>query len=974
MASTRHPVQPDAPASPREDVPTFAALRSILDSCDNRVYVADPDTHRILFMNRALVDEFGDRTGECCFRALQGQDRPCDFCTNGRIFGENLGKQYVWEVRNLRNGAWYRCTDRAIEWSDGYYVRCEVACEITELRRGRDKLQRYSEDLRLLNDLNEQVTRGESFNTLIQYLGNETRRMFSSHAGLLVFMAPGDDSRLVASFPTFSSATVDRLREATGDEPDSLHIDLDNAERHREIFENGKPVVINEPQRIRELMLELTMSNGEAIKVDPVTDVLGIRSLISIPINMCGAPAAIMHLSRSEPFTDAELQRIAGLAPQAFGILRRKAAEDRLVRSERTYRMLAESADDFIFVVDAGFVLRYANHTCARYLGRGTADIIGKRLDELFPRSVVQSMKKNVTTVLRDGDTRSSEGRIGSGPNSRWLHTTLVPREGPDGTVNEVMGISRDLTQRRNAEHRLRESEEKFRALAEQSPNMIFMYRGDRFVYVNRKCEEMLGYSREEFYSPQFDFMTLVAPKSRESIASNHRLHLEGKDVPPVEYLLQTSDGRQFEALYTSRVIRYGDDVAVLGTVIDMTENKRAEREKEEIRAQLLEANKMEAVGTLTGGVAHDFNNLITAIKGFAGLALMDLDDSAPARDQIAQIVSACDRASGLSRQLLLFSRRQPFEPAVFSLNNTLRDFNKMLHRLIGEDIEVGLRLDESLWPVRADPGKIEQVIMNLALNARDAMPQGGSISLITENVLLTGRREAHNPRGRKGRFVRLSVRDTGTGMATTVRKRIFEPFYTTKGDSGGTGLGLSVAYGIVQQHEGWISVDSSPGEGTSFRIFLPAYGKGDVAEERKSANVQQYRGNGERILVLEDDAMVRRFAARSLSESGYEVSTAGSLKDAIGMLEKDAGKFDLVFSDVVLPDGSGMRLAEHASTLAPAIPAILSSGHLDDKAPRDTIKSRGYPFLPKPYDLEALLSTVRSTLDRVAAHDNTPS
>lgn len=391
-------------------------------------------------------------------------------------------------------------------------------------------------------------------------------------------------------------------------------------------------------------------------------------------------------------------------------------------------------------------------------------------------------------------------------------------------------------------------------------------------------------------------------------------------------------------------------------------EQKRWEEEKEKLQAQLLQAQKMEAIGTLAGGVAHDFNNLLTTIQGYTEIAMLDADQTEPLHKNLEQIHYAAERAAGLTRQLLLFSRKQPMELVAIQVNRTIEGLLKMLKRLIGEDIAIKTELEPDLWAVRADIGNIEQVFMNLAVNARDAMPEGGTLTIKTHKVTLDDEYCKMIPDARPGKFVCLSVADTGTGMDKAVLQRIFEPFFSTKEFGKGTGLGLAVVYGIVKQHEGWINVYSEPGQGSIFKVYLPACSVHLEDEPEEKVLLQKLQGNGERILLVEDEEAVREFTSKVLRDNGYTVFEAADVKEALEIFEKENREFHLVFSDMVLPDKSGLQLVDQLLSVRPELLVLLSSGYSDDKSQWPIIREKGFRFLQKPYSIPELLKVVRET------------
>ncbi|MBI5779234.1 MAG: PAS domain S-box protein [Planctomycetes bacterium] len=388
-------------------------------------------------------------------------------------------------------------------------------------------------------------------------------------------------------------------------------------------------------------------------------------------------------------------------------------------------------------------------------------------------------------------------------------------------------------------------------------------------------------------------------------------------------------------------------------------------KEKESVQSQFLHAQKMEAIGILAGGIAHDFNNILAAVRGYAELSLMDTDKANPLYENLRHVVSASDRGKNLTNQLLLFSRKQSINPKVCDLNELISNLLKMLGRLIGDNFHIETDLSKNLYRIKADFGNLEQVIMNLALNSRDAMPKGGRITIKTENTAIGKEYCEVNLEAKPGNFVCLSVADTGTGMTKDVLSHIFEPFFTTKEKGKGTGLGLSVVYGIVKQHQGWIHVYSEPDKGSVFRIYLPA---SDEAAQHKSDTLiispADYKGNQERILVLEDDADIRKLVLSVLTRMNYQVFPASTLAEARQVFEQEKGRFHMILSDMNLPDGNGLDLCDELTVKNKDIKVLLSSGYPSREESREVIRQRGLPFIAKPYNLVLLFKTMRDVLE----------
>jgi PAS domain S-box-containing protein len=430
-----------------------------------------------------------------------------------------------------------------------------------------------------------------------------------------------------------------------------------------------------------------------------------------------------------------------------------------------------------------------------------------------------------------------------------------------------------------------------------------------------------------------------------------------------------TGDG-QFQYFETIKVPLLDESGKIQGLVAvsrDVTEQKLMDEEKRKIEIQLLQAQKMEAVGVLAGGIAHDFNNLLTAIIGSAEMGLRNIGKKDPLYQDLSEILHAGERAAELTRQLLYFSRKQHMQFTTVRLDRLIEGLFKMFHRLIGEDISIFTDLEPDPWTVNGDVGTLEQVIMNLVVNARDAMPKGGNLTIKTENLVFDQAGGPLFPDAKPGKYVRLSVSDTGVGMDKEIQQHIFEPFFTTKSVGKGTGLGLSVVYGIIKQHGGWVSVYSEPGVGSTFKIYLPAAVDGKATSPKIEKAVlcrgKDLRGGGERILIIEDEKRLCDFLQRALTESGYIIFAAHSADEALRMFEEEKRQFHLVLSDVVLPGRGGLELMEELLSKKPDLKVLLSSGYTDHKNQWPVIMEKGFRFLQKPYNLDDLLKVIRESL-----------
>jgi len=476
----------------------------------------------------------------------------------------------------------------------------------------------------------------------------------------------------------------------------------------------------------------------------------------------------------------------------------------------------------------------------------------------------------------------------------------------------------------------------------------------------------MLGYSRDELIGMGNDRYTDQENRKKLFQAFNS-VYRTGEPVKGFDWEVIRKDGKRVYGEVSVSLIRSstGEPIGFRGIARDITERKRAEKEMAALQEQLIQSQKMEAVGRLAGGVAHDFNNLLTVIKGYTQLSLLDLKENNPLWENIQEIQKATERATNLTRQLLAFSRRQILDPKVLDLNSLLRDTEKMLRRMIGEDIELVTRLSEGLGRVKIDPGQFEQVILNLAVNARDAMPSGGKFTIETANAQSDEGYALTHLGLTPGRYVRLSVSDTGVGMSREVQEKAFDPFFTTKEKGKGTGLGLSTVHGIVTQSGGKIWVYSEPGHGTTFKIYFPTIEEALDTLNVKNETDSPPRGS-ETILLVEDESSVRDLANRLLKQQGYKVLEAAIGEEALRLAQDITGeRIHLLLTDVVLPQMSGKELADRLKIFRPDIKVLYTSGYTDYAVVHQGILNSGTHFLQKPFSLKTLSQKVREALDK---------
>ena len=529
-----------------------------------------------------------------------------------------------------------------------------------------------------------------------------------------------------------------------------------------------------------------------------------------------------------------------------------------------------------------------------------------------------------------------------------------LERLGP--AVQRALALSRARDEQTRSQEQLRDSEARYRTLVDGVRDVIFALAPDGTVAsLNPAFETMTGFHRDEWLSKPFEQLMHPddLPLALELLAGA----LRGESRTFNQFRIRTRKGDYRVAEFSATPqYRDGQLASIFGIGRDVTERLSLEQ-------QLRQAQKMEAVGRLAGGVAHDFNNILTAITGYADLLLEDLGSDDPQRQDVAEIRKAADRAAGLTRQLLAFSRQQVMQAQVLDLNALVADTQSMLGRLLGEDVALATKLDPALGAVRADPGQLEQVLMNLAVNARDAMPNGGKLTIETANAELDESYTREHFPARPGPYVMLAVSDTGTGMSAEVQSHLFEPFFTTKEKGKGTGLGLATVYGIVKQSGGYVWVYTEPGHGTTFKIYLPRV---DAAPAPRVSGVQAspVEDGTETVLLAEDETAVRAVARHTLQRHGYTVLEAPSAEAALDLAQRHSGPIHLLLTDVVMPGMSGRALALRLSELRPELRVIYMSGYPEEAITRHGVLERGFTYVQKPFTPEGLARKVREVLD----------
>jgi two-component system cell cycle sensor histidine kinase/response regulator CckA len=635
---------------------------------------------------------------------------------------------------------------------------------------------------------------------------------------------------------------------------------------------------------------------------------------------------------------------LVGTIAQGQDITERKRNEEVLRESEERHRTILQTAMDGFWMVDSQGRLLDVNETYCRMSGYSEPELLAMSIPNLEARETADDTTAHIQKIKAQGQDRFESQHRRKDGSIFDVEVSVQDRSNEDG---RVVAFLRDITERKRAE-------EAFQVLVNRAPIGIFIVQDGKCQMVNPGFERVTGYTAGELLGGKS--LTLVHPDYRETVRENAVQMLKGELDQPYEFPIITKSGETRWIMEKVTTTKYQGKRATLGYFLDITEHKSLED-------QFLQAQKMEAVGRLAGGVAHDFNNMLNVIIGYGDLLNSKIRPKTSLARYLAEIMKASDRATALTRQLLAFSRKTISVPQILNLNDQLAGIEKLLARLIGADIEIRMVLEPVLGAVHADPGHAEQIVMNLVVNARDALPRGGKLTIETANAYLDEDYARAHTYVTPGHYIMIAVTDNGEGMDAATQARIFEPFFTTKEVGRGTGLGLSTVYGLVKQNNGHIEVYSEVGHGTTFKVYLPRVQEAVPAVSEAKPITRDLHGS-ETILVVEDEDMLRESICRSLNIYGYTVQAARHGGEAVLLCERHPGPIHFLLTDVVMPQMNGRDLADRLTSLRPDMKVLYMSGYTENAIVRHGVLETGIFFIQKPFRTKKLLEKIREILD----------
>ncbi len=816
-----------------------------------------------------------------------------------------------------------------------------VLSEIAERKRAEEVVQRNEARFRCLASLLEY--RGGSIKDFLDFALDEAIKLTQSKFGYIYFY---HEDRQLFILNSWSKGV---MKECAIVDPQTCY-ELDKTGIWGEAVRQRQPIMLNDFQAAHPLRKGYPEGHAK------------LHKYLTVPVFSGNQIVAVVAVANKErDYEEADIQQLRLLMSAVWKVVEQRKAEEALQESEKRFLAFMHHLPAAAFIKDPDGRTLFANQYLADVFGFKNREC--KTTTELVGGALGQQMTESDRKTFAQGTLKIEETISDFQGVVRTFETIKFPIF-IQGKPALLGGISRDITERKQAVEKLRDSETKYRRLVDNCPDILYIFSEQKGgVFYSRQVENLLGYSIDYLYSHPLVWSQSIHP---DDLANVRQVFNEAAPCKPfvLEYRLRDAQGN-WRWIYDRSIARYqqNGDTLIEGLATDITERKRMEAENARLEAQLRQIQKQEAIGQLAGGVAHDFNNILAAMMMNIGFMEQNPKLDETTQESLKELLAEAERAASLTRQLLMFSRKSVMEKKALDMNEVVANLLKMLGRLIGEHVSIRFERANGLPLVEADQGMIEQVLMNLAVNARDAMPDGGKL-VISLKIVPVG---AEGIKGKvdvlPGTFVCLSVQDTGCGMDQATLNKIFEPFFTTKEVGKGTGLGLATVYGIAALHKGWVEVESEVGQGTTFRVYLPQRIQG-ILEPDQTMKKELLRGR-ETILLVEDNEAVRRMSVRGLKSLGYQVLEADHGLAGLKLWQDHRGEIDLLLTDMVMPEGlTGLALAEKLKAEKPNLKVIISSGYNDDMSGQTTAQLKGTLYLQKPYEIGLLSKKIRECLD----------
>jgi len=899
--------------------------KAMIEAFDGFIYVCSPN-YDVEFMNERFIQRTGhDPTGEKCYQAIHDVKEVCPWCVNERV---QNGETVRWEVQSPKDNRWYYVVNTPVRHRDGATYKMAVIQDVTErkqaeevLRKARDKLEakvqaRTSELESSVQRLEIEISVRKETETALRESEQRFRAVFENNH-VVMFIADPETGRIEDASPGACAFYGYDMKELKRKELSEINM-LSPEQLHRRMQEAKS-------QQHRYFDFQHCLASGEVRDVE-----------------VCAGPISIdgrtLLFSVITDVTD------------------RKRAEQALKESEEQYRAVFDNAGIGINVTDRDMKLIQANPALLKMLGYTDEELRRRALTDIIHPDDRATTLHNLDALMRGliGPYRIEKRYRKKDGSFIWGDLSVSPIRDGEGKFGAAVGVIADISERKRTEEALRKSEQRYRNLFDESRDGVWWTARDGLlVEANQAFLDLFGLTREESrnwnliegYRDPADRVRFQNMIERNGSVADYELKHKKKDGTEIDCLLTA----------TLRLDEEGKVVGYQGIIRDITERTRLEQ-------QLLQSQKMEAIGTLAGGIAHDFNNLLTVILGYSELIVSEKNEGDRDYEDLKKVIHAGRSAADMVQQILAFSRKTETKFWPINLNKQVPQLRKMISRLIPRTIEVQIDLDSDLPTVNADPAQIDQILMNLAVNARDAMPNGGRLRIETKAVVLDEEYCNTHIEASKGLHALLTVSDTGTGIDKAASDRIFEPFYTTKKPGQGTGLGLAMVYGIVKGHGGHITVHSEAGRGAAFKIYLPAHqveGELDVAA---SAAFSAF-GIGT-ILLADDEELVRSLGERILRKNGYKILTACNGREALQIYQQNKDEISLVILDLIMPVMDGKQCLDEILKVNPQAKVLIASGYSPDGATKDILEGRAKGLVKKPYDIRQIVQSVREALD----------